>query len=95
MNPDTSVRAVHCNGRHPSLPEVDQEVIYLMTCTPLSAPEDLKVLIREAISKLCLPYLLQPSYEVLRIFLSHGEPCTTGHHLLVGLQVASEAHMRL
>ena len=85
VHPDTSVRAVHCNGRQPSLPEGDQYVIYLMTCTPLSAPKDLKVLIREGISKLCPPDLVQPSYEALRFFLSLGEPGTTGHHLLVGL----------
>ncbi len=53
VQPDTPIRAIHCNGRHPSLPEGDHNVTYLMTCIPLSAPEDLKVLIREGISKLC------------------------------------------
>ena len=72
VHSDTPVRAVHCNGRHPGLPEGDQNVIYLMTCTPLSSPEDLKVLIREGISKLCHPYLVLPSYEALRFFLSPG-----------------------
>jgi hypothetical protein len=66
-----------------------------MTCTPLSAQEDLKVLIREGISKLCPPDLVLPSYEALRFFLSPGKPGTPGLHLLVGLQVASKVHMRL
>ncbi len=52
VHPDTHIRPVHCNGRHPNLPEGDQDVIYLMTCTLLSALEELKVLIREGISKL-------------------------------------------
>jgi len=95
VHPDTFVRAVHCNGCHPSLPEGDQDVIYLMTCAPLSAPEEFKVLIREGISKLCPPDLVSPSYEALRFFLSLGEPDTTGLHLLVKLQIASEAHTRL
>jgi hypothetical protein len=56
---------VNCNGRHPGLPEGDHDVIYLMACSPLSAPEDLKVLIWEGISKLCPPELVQFSYEAL------------------------------
>ncbi len=67
----------------------------MMTCTPLSAPEDLKVLIREGISKLCPTELVKPSYESLRFFLSPGDPGTQGLHLLVGLQVSSDVHMRL
>ena len=66
-----------------------------MTCTPLSAPEDLKVLIREGITMICPPDLVNPSYEALSIFLSPGDPSTPGQHLLVGLQVLSEVHMRL
>jgi len=58
VQPDTPVRAIHYNGRHPRLSEGDQDVIYLMTCIPLSAPEDLKVLIHEGISKLCPPDLV-------------------------------------
>ena len=66
-----------------------------MTCTPLSPPEDLKVLIREGISKLCTPDLAHSSYVALRFFLSPRESGTTGFYLLVGLHVAFEAHMRL
>ena len=53
VHPNTLDRAILCNCRHPSLPEGDQDVIYLMTCSFLCTPEDLKVLIREGISKLC------------------------------------------
>jgi hypothetical protein len=66
-----------------------------MTCTPLFAPEDLKVLIREGISKFCPPDLVQSSYQALRFFLSPRESGTTGLHLLAGLNVAYEVHMRL
>ena len=38
-----------------------QHVIYMMTCSPLYAPEDLKVLIREGIIKLCPQDLCNPS----------------------------------
>jgi hypothetical protein len=65
MQPDISIRAIHCNGRHPSLPEGDQDIIYMMTCSPLSTHEDLKVLKREGIAKLCLPGMVQASYEAL------------------------------
>jgi hypothetical protein len=41
-----------------------------MTYSPLSVPEDLKVLILEGISKLCPPDLVQSSYEALRFFLA-------------------------
>ncbi len=66
-----------------------------MTCNPLSSPEDLKVLIREGITKLCPPDLVKPSYEALRFFLSPGDPGSQGLHLLVGLQVLFEVHMHL
>ena len=67
----------------------------MMTCTPLAAPEDLKVLIREGIAKLCPTELVKPSYETLRFFLSPGDQGIQGLHLLVGLLVSSEVHMRL
>ena len=65
-----------------------------MTCSPLSPPEDSKVLIQEGISKLCPPKQVPASYEALRFFFALGEPGTTGLYLLVGLQVASKVHMR-
>jgi hypothetical protein len=36
-----------------------------MTYSPFSVPEDLKVIIREGISKLCPPELVLASYEAL------------------------------
>ncbi len=44
---------------------------------------------------LCPPDLVKPSYEALQIFLSPGDPSLQGLHLLVGLQVLFEVHMRL
>jgi hypothetical protein len=83
--PDILVRANHCNCRQPILPQVDQDVIYMKTCTPLYAPEDLKVLIREGLTKICPPDFVKPSYNMLRFFLSPGNSGTQGLHLLVGL----------
>jgi hypothetical protein len=90
-----SVRCVLTVDRHTCLPEGEQDVIYPMTCSPLSAPEDLKVLIREGISKLSPPDLIQSPYEALRFFLIPRGTSTTGLYLLVGLQVTFEVHMRL
>ena len=42
------VHASHVNGRQPGH-GMGQEVIYMMTCSPLSHPEDLKPLIKTAI----------------------------------------------
>lgn len=95
VHPNIPVRALHCNGLHPSPPDGEQEYIYMMTCSPLSAPEDLKVLIKEGISLLSSSELVQPSYEALQFFLSPGDSGTQGLHLLVGLQVSSEIHMNL
>ena len=95
VHPAVPVRAIHYNGRHPANPDGDQDLIYLMTCTSLSSPEDVKVLIREGISKLCPPDQVKTSYEALRFFLSPGDPGTPGHHLLLGLTIRSEVHMKL
>ncbi len=40
MQPDTHVRALHCNGLHSNPPEGAHDIIYMMTCSPLSSPED-------------------------------------------------------
>ena len=42
------VHASHVNGRQPGH-GMGQEVIYMMTCSPLSHPKDLKPLIKTAI----------------------------------------------
>jgi hypothetical protein len=66
-----------------------------MTCTPLTVLEDLKVLIREGITKICPPGNVSREYEVLRFCLTLGEPGTYGHYLLMGLSTSSGTHMRL
>ena len=48
------VHASHVNGRQ-SGHGTGQEVIYIMTCIPLSHPEDLKPLIRTAIQLVTSP----------------------------------------
>jgi hypothetical protein len=62
-----------------------------MTCSPLTVPEDLKVLIREGISKICLPPPgnVPMEFEGLRFCLALGEPGTHGHYLLVSLSTSS------
>ncbi len=84
-HPDIPIRVIHCNGRPPNLSEGDHDILYLMTCSLLSTPVYLKVIIREGISKLCPPELVPASYEALRFFSAQGEPGTTGFYLLVGL----------
>ena len=42
-----------------------QDTIWMMTCAPMSAPEDLKVLIKEALIKICPPALVPKEYEAL------------------------------
>jgi hypothetical protein len=80
---------------HPNPPEEVQDTIYMMTCSPLSAPEDLKVLLKEGISKLCIPDQVHTAYEALRFFAAPREPGTTGLHLLVGIHTPMEVHLRL
>ncbi len=50
--------------------------------SPLSFPEDLKVLIREEIFLLCPPGIVPREYEALEFCMSPGKPGTQGHYLL-------------
>ena len=43
------IHASYVNGRQPGHGITGQEVIYMMTCSPRSCPEDLKPLIKTAI----------------------------------------------
>ena len=95
LTPEIMVQAVHCNGLHPSLDPREHTTILLMTCVPLTFPEDLKVLLMEGLAKLCPPGLVPRKYEGLQFCLSPGEPGTQCHYLLVGLSPLSRAHMRL
>jgi len=67
----------------------------MMTCAPLTAAQDMKVLITEGIAKLCPPDLVPAAYGALKFCSAPGEPGTHCHYLLVGLQTTSETHMRL
>ncbi len=62
---DTFVRAFYGNSRQPNLPKGDQDVIYMMMCSPLSALEGMKVFIRDDIAKLCPPGLVLAADEAL------------------------------
>ena len=65
-----------------------------MTLAPPTIPKDLKVLIREEISKICPPRNVPREYEALQFCLSLEKPGTQGHHLLVGLSTTFGTHMR-
>ncbi len=65
LTPDVTVNAIHCNGRHPSIADDGQLVIWMMTCAPLAQPEDLKLLLREGIAKLCPPGIVTREYNSL------------------------------
>ncbi len=80
---------------HPSLDSGQQIVIWMMICAPLTFPEDLKLLLKEGLAKLCPPGIVPREYEAMQFCLSPGEPGTQGHYLLVGLSILSGAHVRL
>ena len=68
----------------------------MMTCSSLNHPEDLKILIREGIAKLCPPGIVAREYEALQFIPCLGELGTHGRYLLVGLfSSSSAAHLRL
>ena len=66
-----------------------------MTCAPLTVPEDLKLLLKEGLAKLCPIGIVPREYEALQSCISPGEPGTPRHYLLVGLSTLLGAHMRL
>jgi hypothetical protein len=53
--PEITVHAVQCNDMHPRLDLGEQTIILRMTCAPLAVHEDIKVLLKEGLSKLCPP----------------------------------------
>ena len=67
----------------------------MMTYSTLAYPEDLKILIRENIAKLCPPGIVAREYDAIQFVLSPGELGTQGRYLLVGLSPASSTHLRL
>jgi len=67
----------------------------MMTYSPLTVHEDLKVLIMEGINKIYPPGNVPREYEAICLCLAPGEPGTHGHYLLMGLSTSSGTHMRL
>jgi hypothetical protein len=67
----------------------------MMTLSTLTYHEDLKILTREGIAKLCPPGIVAREYDSLWFIMSPGELGTQGRYLLVGLSSSSSAHMRL
>ena len=66
----------------------------MMTCSPLSHPEDLKHLIKTAIQMVTSPEYTEDEYVSLRFCLAQGE-LGIGSYLLLGLSPSSVPHMRL
>ena len=83
------MRAPRCNGFHSYLDDGDQTVIYLITCAPLTSPEDLKVVINEGISKICPLGNVFGEYDSIQLCLVPCESGTRGHYLVVGLSTLS------
>ena len=76
---------MHCNGRHTSITDGEQPVIWMMTNTPLTQPEGFKLLLREGIAKLCPPGIVTREYNSLQFVTAKEEADTQGSYLLVGL----------
>ena len=95
LTPKIMAHAVRCDGLLPSLEPGEHTTILMMTCAPLTVPEDLKLLLKEGLAKLHSPGIIPCENEALQFYLSPGEPGTHGHYLLVGLSPLSGAHMRL
>jgi len=66
----------------------------MMTCSPLSHPEDTKPLIKSAIHIVTSPKDVEDEYSSLRVCLAPGE-LGIGSYLLLGLSPGSIPHMRL
>jgi len=95
LTSEVAVNAIHCNGRHPSIDGDEQLVIRMMTTFLLAHPEDLKLLLREGIEKLCPPGIVTREYNSLQFATAKGETGTQGRYLLVGLSTLSQTHLRL
>ena len=65
LSPYIQVNAVHCNGRPPSHEDGADYTIWMRTCSALTHPEDLKILVIEGIAKLCPPGIVAREYEAL------------------------------
>ena len=95
LTSEVAVNAIHCNRRHPSIDGDGQLNIWMMTSFPLAQPEDLKLLLREGIEKLCPPGIVTREYNSLQFVTEKGETGTQGRYLMVGLSTLSQTHLRL
>ena len=95
ITPQVSVKAIRCNGLHPCMEIGAQDTIWMMTCAPMSVSEDLKVLIKKALIKICPPALVPKECEALQFRLVSGETNTHGGYLALGLSMHSDRHMCL
>ncbi len=68
----TPVHAVHVNGRQPGA-GLGHPVIYMMTCSPLPRPEDLKPLIRTTIHIVASPEDVDGEYATFAFCVAPGE----------------------
>ena len=66
-----------------------------MACITLSNPEDMKLLLRDAIKVITPPELEEDEYASLEFCLAPREPGTPGVYLLLGLSPGSRYHMCL
>jgi hypothetical protein len=80
---------------HPSLDLGEQTIIWMITCAPLTVIEDLKVLLKEGLLKLCPPGIVPREYEALQFCMAPRDFGTHGHYLMVGIFTFSGPHMRL
>ncbi len=69
-------------------------IIYMITCTPLSHPENLKPLIKTTIQIVTPAEDVEDEYSFLRFCLAPRAP-GIGYYLLPGLSPGSIPHMRL
>ncbi len=72
-----------------------QELIYMMSCIPLSHPKDLKPMIYAAIKASTPPEESKEDYASLKFSLTNGEQGTSGDYMLLGLSPDVRSHMRL
>ena len=89
----TPVHAAHVKSRQPGA-GLGQHVIYMMTCSPLPRPEDLKPLIKTAIQIVTSPEDVDSEYAAIAFCVALGEQ-GGGAYLLLGLSPGSLPHMKL
>jgi hypothetical protein len=74
---------------------IGQKVIHIMTCISLPNPEDLKVLVKEAIYVVPPPEEADSEYAALRLCVVPGEQGSHGSYLLLGPSPGSRYHICL